>query len=202
MDADVSLVASPRRAEFTGQPAGNHPPLIRAAHWVTVALIVGAYTLAWSRHDGMPRDQAVRLLMLHRSVGVTIFLLTWVRLGVRARARLPDWPADMPAWQQFAAKASEWALYACLVAMPLLGLSASLLRGNLVLFGIAVPQLMAADRQLSRQILAAHGAVALALLGLIALHVAAALQHHFIRRDDVLLRMLPALRRGKATRRN
>ena len=63
-----------------------------------------------------------------------------------------------------------------------------------------VPDLLPVDRKLAHVAFEIHGIVALLLLGLIGMHVAAALYHHFVRKDDVLVGMLPALaRRGGAT---
>jgi cytochrome b561 len=131
--------------------------------------------------------------MLHRSTGVTIVLLTLVRLRVRSHAVLPEWPPDLPHWQRFVAWASEIGLYFFLLAQPAFGIIGSLLQGKVVLFGIPIPQLLPRNRALARDILEVHWGVGLCLLALIALHVAAALHHHFVRRDDVLMRMLPAM---------
>jgi cytochrome b561 len=83
-----------------------------------------------------------------------------------------------------------------LLLQPLLGLIASQLHGDHIeVFGLfALPVFMAPDRALSRQIFALHGTVALLLLAPIFMHACAALYHHFVRRDDVLRGMLPALR--------
>jgi cytochrome b561 len=86
-----------------------------------------------------------------------------------------------------------------LLAQPLLGIVGSLLRGNFVLFGILVPQLFPRDRVLAREILAVHHILGFCLLALIALHVVAALHHHFVRRDDILLRMLPRLHHPRSS---
>jgi cytochrome b561 len=175
-------------------PWDDHAPAIRMLHWVTVALVVAAYALAWSLRDGMPPAQADRLVMLHRSVGVTIALLTLVRIGVRARVGVPGLPSDLPSWQRAAARVSEAGLYAALLAQPALGIAASLLSGKLVLFGVPMPVPAAPDLAMARGVMGVHGLVALSLLGLIAVHAGAALQHHFIRGDQILVRMLPGLR--------
>ena len=174
-------------------PAATHAPAIKAAHWLTAVLIAFAYLLAFYMRSAESADQLAWYLMLHRSTGLVIAALTLARLGIRAHAALPAWPAGLPRWQQFAATASERALCLFLLAQPLLGIVGSLLRGNVVLFAIPVPQLFPRDRALAREILAVHHVLGFCLLGLIALHVAAALHHHFVRRDDILLRMLPRL---------
>jgi cytochrome b561 len=93
-----------------------------------------------------------------------------------------------------AAKGSEYALYALLLAQPILGLLQTNARGDRVdLFFLGqLPALIGQDRPLAWQLLAVHEIVGFLLLGLIALHISAALFHHFWRRDDTLAAMLPS----------
>ncbi len=178
---------------MTKPSAATHSPAIKTAHWLTAALIAFTYVLAFSIRSAQSAEQLAWSLMLHRSTGVAIVVLTLVRLRVRTHVALPAWPADLPRWQQIATTTSERALYHFLLVQPALGIAGSVLHGDVVLFGIPVPQLVPRDRLLAREILAMHRGVGLSLLALIAVHVAAALHHHFIRRDDILLRMLPRI---------
>jgi cytochrome b561 len=173
-----------------------YPRAMQAIHWTTVALLVCAYVAAWMIDGASSRDQAAWLVMLHRSFGVTILLITATRLVIRRRTRIPPLPADLPAVQRIAAKFSVVLLYGLLITQPLLGLIASLLHGDhVVLFGrIELPAQVPVDRPLAHQIFLLHGWTALLLLVLIGLHAAAALYHHFIRRDAVLAGMLPGAR--------
>jgi cytochrome b561 len=102
---------------------------------------------------------------------------------------------------RFAAQASEHALYALLLIQPIVGLLQTNAHGDRVnLFFLGqLPALIGRNRPLAKQLLEVHETVGLLLLGLIALHAAAALYHHFWRRDHTLDAMLPqALRRGVA----
>src|SRR6516165_11223286 len=107
----------------------------------------------------------------------------------------------MPQLMRFAAHWSEYAFYALLLIQPMLGLLHSNAHGdraNLFFLG-QLPALIGQDRLLARQLLQAHDVVGFLLLGLMALHASAALYHHFWRRDDTLVAMLPqAMRRGYA----
>jgi len=169
---------------------------MRAIHWGTLSLLVGIYTLAWSIDGAGSHDEAAWLIMMHRSFGLTVLLLTVSRLGWRQVTHVPALPDSVPGPQRIAAKAVVIALYLLLLLQPLLGLIASQLHGDHIeVFGLfALPVFMAPDRALSRQIFALHGTVALLLLAPIVMHACAALYHHFVRRDDVLRGMLPALR--------
>jgi cytochrome b561 len=176
---------------------GGHPCGIRVLHWLTAALLLFAYPLAWSVEAASSAEVAQRLLMLHRSLGVTILALTLARLAWRLSRPVPALPPDLPAWQRLAARANALGLYLLLLAQPALGLAASWFHGDrLVLFGIGLPMLAAPDRPLGRLLFRLHGTAAILLLALVAVHVAAALYHHFVRRDEVVSGMLLPVRRA------
>ncbi|MEM1371448.1 MAG: cytochrome b/b6 domain-containing protein, partial [Pseudomonadota bacterium] len=96
--------------------------------------------------------------------------------------------------QRFASTAGHWGLYALLIAVPLFGYAATSAFPALNVFGLFnLPALVGPDRSLSQLLFEYHHILAMALCGLIAVHASAALYHHFIRRDMVLVRMLPGL---------
>jgi cytochrome b561 len=168
-------------------------PVIRFLHWLTLVLVTAIFVLAFAIDLAASNERAVALTQLHRSFGLIIWVVTLGRLGWRQFSRFPNWPADMPQAMRFAAQWSEYALYALLLTQPILGLLQTNAHGDQVnLFFLGrLPALIGHDRLFAKQLLAAHEAVGLLLLGLIALHVAAALYHHFWRRDDTLDAMLP-----------
>ena len=177
-------------------------PVIRFLHWLTLFLVAAIFILAFSIDFASSREQAVALTQLHRSFGVTVWVVTLGRLVWRQFARFPNWPADMPQAMRFAAQWSEYALYALLLTQPILGLLHTNARGDRVnLFFLGqLPPIIGQNRPLAKQLLEVHEAVGLLLLGLIALHVSAALYHHFWRRDDTLDAMLPQGMRRRDTR--
>jgi cytochrome b561 len=176
-------------------------PVTRFLHWLTLFLVAAIFVLAFSIDFASSKEEAVALTQLHRSFGVTVWVVTLGRLVWRQFARFPNWPADMPQAMRFAAQWSEYALYALLLIQPILGLLHTNAHGdrvNLFLLG-QLPALIGEDRPLAKRLLEAHETVGLLLLGLIALHAAAALYHHFWRRDDTLEAMLPqGMRRRNA----
>ena len=165
----------------------------RFLHWLTLSLVATIFVLAVSIDYASSSAAAVALTQLHRSFGVTVFVVTLGRLVWRRFARFPNWPDDMPQAMRFAAQWSEYALYAFLLAQPILGLLQTNAHGDRVnLFFLGqLPALVRTDRPFARQLLAVHQTVGLLFLGLIALHAGAALFHHFWRRDDTLMAMLP-----------
>lgn len=173
---------------------------IRILHWLTLFLVAAIFVLAFSIDFASSRAEAVALTQLHRSFGLTLWAVTIGRLAWRQFARFPNWPADMPPAMRLAAQGSEYALYALLLIQPLLGLIYTNAHGDRVdLFLLGrLPALIGRDRPLAKQLLSAHETVGLVFLGLIALHAAAALYHHFWRRDDTLRAMLPQGRKHRA----
>jgi len=169
---------------------------MRTMHWATVALLLGGYSAVWAIGTAANAAEEAWLSMLHRSFGVTILALTVLRLAWRQRSPIPSLPADVPALQRFAARATAMALYGLLAAQPLLGLAGSMLHGDrIIVFGnFVIPAFLPLDPKLGRAVFEIHGWTALLLLALVGMHVSAALHHHFIRRDDVLAGMAPGLR--------
>ncbi|MGE0183486.1 MAG: cytochrome b [Parvularculaceae bacterium] len=178
-----------------------------AFHWLIAVMIVGQLAGGFYMHN-LPKEQAelkFTLYQMHKSFGVTILLLTFFRLAWRLGHRPPALPAAMAGWEKAAARAVHIGFYGLLVVTPLVGwfvVSSSPLAESVptYLFGIVpFPHLPlfdgVADREaLSHQIAEVHEYLAFAMIGLIGLHVAAALKHQFVNRDGVLSRMLPFVR--------
>ena len=97
-------------------------PVIRFLHWVTLFLIVAIFVLAFSVRFAISSEGARTLIELHRSFGMTVWVVTLGRLAWRQLSRFPNWPADMPQAMRFAAHWSEYALYALMLTQPILGL--------------------------------------------------------------------------------
>lgn len=165
-------------------------------HWATVVLVLGLFTTAiWhaQSHDDMLR---VLLLRIHRSLGVTVWTTTVLRLVWRkTNAKLPPFPDDMSRLHRVLVQISEYCLYALLVIQPTVGFSAMLTRGrSFTLFWGHVPPLIPHYPTVEAVLFSLHRAGAWALGLLITAHAVNALVHHFIIRDNTLARMAPVLR--------
>jgi cytochrome b561 len=164
-------------------------------HWTTFLVLTATFATAWLTRYADTREQVIGLVQLHRSLGLTTLCITACRLMWRFVARIPRLPEDLPRLQRLAARTNEYALYALLLLQPSLGFLHSNAAGEPVVYFLGtIPSLLAPDRVLARQLFMAHDFVAKILSGLIALHVVAALFHHFVRSDDVLRTMLPRRR--------
>lgn len=178
-----------------------------AIHWLTAIAIVSQFALGWWMISLRPPSPLhFSLYQWHKSIGITILALSVLRLTWRLLHRPPPLPESMPTWEKRAAKLSHATLYFLLVALPISGwavVSASPLNIPTVLYGILpLPHLPVlgdlpdkSEAQKSLKALHEIGGWILALL--LAGHVGAALRHHFLLRDDVLVRMLPRLRRSQ-----
>lgn len=173
--------------------AAKYGSIAQLFHWTIVVLVVTQFVLA-QRADALPRGVALlQTLALHKSIGITIFALAVLRLLWRWVNPVPPMPASSPRWQHLAARISHVALYALLLLMPLFGWLMSSARNFPVSwFGMAtLPDLIGPSEEAYDFFHEGHELLAKVLFVLALLHIAAALKHHFIDRDDVLLRMLP-----------
>jgi len=189
---DLALIQSTTR-DTGPAPSGRFDAFSIGLHWTSVLLIAGLFASAWSLGLASDGAAAASLLTLHRSLGVSLGLLAIVRLCWRlSLAVRPPLPASTPPAQRRAAAISEFALYVLLLFQPLTGLAQSVTRGRpFQLFVFEAPKLMPKDKGLTTFFHEVHELTALALLGLIGLHVAAALFHGLVRKDTVLQSMLP-----------
>ena len=174
-----------------GSDTSRFDPIVRTAHWLTLFLILGVYATALLMHR-LPVPLSLTL-QLHRSFGLTVWLVTVLRLTWRQFSRFPDWPANMSQAMRWAAKAMEYALYCLLLLQPILGLLHSNAHGARVkiFFLFQLPQLIERNHDLAEKLGTTHEIVASLLFALIVLHASAALFHHIILRDETLTRMLP-----------
>jgi superoxide oxidase len=167
-------------------------PVIKLLHWLTLALIIAVFALAFSI-DAVPTTSKQLFLQLHRSFGVTIWIVTLGRLIWRQFTRFPNWPATMSRPMRVVTNASEYALYALLLIQPVLGLIQTSAHGDRVklFFLVNLSPLTVPDPIFAKQVHEVHGMVGYGLLALIGMHAATGLYHHFWRRDDTLTAMLP-----------
>lgn len=159
-------------------------------HWLVALAIFAAFPLGVYMHELPLSPYKLRLYSYHKWIGVTIFLLVALRLGWRAGHRPPALP-PMPAWQRRAGAAVHGLLYLLMITIPLSGWLMSSAKGfPTVWFGILpLPDLVDKNRELGELLTTVHKGLNITLLALVVVHVAAALQHHFIERHPFLQRM-------------
>ena len=168
-------------------------PLI-ALHWLMLLLIVLVYACIELR-ELYPRGSEIRNAMKtwHYLLGLSVFILVWVRLVVRLASATPPIIPAPPRWQERVAHFSKFAIYGFMIAMPLLGwLILSAENESVTFLGLRLPALVGENKQLAEQIEETHELVGNIGYFLIGIHAAAALVHHYVQHDNALARMLPA----------
>lgn len=166
------------------RPATGYGVVARTLHWLMAALLI----LQWFTGE---YDDAFGGKALHFGLGLTLFALVLLRLGWRITHPAPPLPSPRR-WERALARAMHYAWYALMLALPASGILARQLEGRATgWFGVfEVPPMMAVDKGLAHTMEEAHEVMATIFLVLLALHVLAALKHHFVDRDDVLRGMI------------
>ena len=165
-------------------------------HWLMLLLLIGVYACI-DLTDLYPKHSAQReaLKAWHFMLGLTVLLLAAVRLIARASGPRPAIVPAMPIWQMRLAGLLHIALYALMIGAPLLGwLTLSAAGKPIPFFGQQLPPLLAANEALAHDLKEIHEALATIGYFLIAAHALAALFHHYMMRDNTLVRMLPRQR--------
>jgi len=175
-------------------------------HWLIALGIIANIALGLYFAD-LPRSDPDKffLTQTHKSIGLTILVLSLIRVAWRLMNPVPPLPASMSPLMRFAAHATHFLLYVLIIAIPLSGwllVSSSPLGLPTMYFGwFAWPELpyfsdlpRAAKKIWVRDFDTVHIYLAWSAIVLVTIHVVAALYHQFIRRDIVLGRMLPLAR--------
>ena len=165
----------------------------RTLHWLAALLIFTGVGLGLYMTDLELSPDKLRYYAWHKWLGITVFLLAAARLAWRAANPAPPLPGAMPAWQRWVAGAAHVLLYALMLAIPLSGWIYSSATGVSVAYLnlVDLPNLVPKDRELAKTLLLVHQSLNYLLAAVVTVHVAAALKHHFVDRDDILARMLP-----------
>jgi cytochrome b561 len=179
-------------------------------HWGIAALMLANILIAW-QFPLVHGPLRAAVFQIHKSIGITVLLLSVLRLAWRMLNPPPPFANTMRAWEKESSKIVERSFYFIMLALPLTGWalsSAADLHVPIALFGIVhwpdIPFIgtLPFDTKLGVYSLsvAAHHLLAKITYGLVALHVLAALRHQFIKRDLVLARMIPSLARPRPFR--
>ena len=174
--------------------AARYDRVASLLHWLIGIALLGQITFGFLLDDIAPRGTPARgsVINLHKSFGITLGVLIVLRLLWRLRHRPPAWPVSMPAWQQQAARLGHGALYVCMIVMPASGYIASnFSKHGVKFFGLALrpwgPDLPSVYDSFNLL----HVVTAWLFTALIAGHVAIALKHALLDRDDTLARIAP-----------
>ena len=171
-----------------------------ALHWILALALIGIFGFGLYMTSLPFSPTRLKYFNWHKWAGMTILILSALRILWRITHRPPALPAKMaqamPAWQHVAHHGVHHAMYALFFAVPLMGWIYSSAAGfPIVLFGVLpLPDLVGKSPELAEALKPWHGYLAYTLAALVVLHVAAVIKHQLIDRDGLLARMLP----GKA----
>ena len=173
-----------------------------ALHWLAAALILELIVHGWIMvHGPLGAATTFDLYQWHKSLGFTVLAITAARLAMRVAVAGPAAPASS-VWERRLAAFVQGLMIALTLAAIFAGwlvVSTSPLPIPTRFFNLfIIPDIAGPDAALFASAVLAHKLIAWAIAGLAALHVAGAFKHHFVDRDDVLVRMLPRLTGGSA----
>jgi len=160
-------------------------------HWLVALLIFVAFPLGLYMADLPFSPEKLKLFSYHKWIGVTVFTLAALRVAWRLTHTPPPLPASVADWQRRASAIVHGLLYLLILVVPISGWLMSSAKGvQTVWFGVLpLPDLIGKDKALGHLLAEVHETLNYAMLALVVLHLAAALQHHFIERQPFLQRM-------------
>ena len=167
----------------------------RCLHWILGLAIIGMIAYGWWMNHFPARADRFFYRSIHADIGYLVLLLTLIRLFWRSINPTPEMPGEMPRWLAIAARVNHWALYLVTILVAMFGWAMSGSRppdrNYASFFGwFNVPQFTSPDKVAAGAYEDRHILFAYVLLALIAIHLGAALWHHFVRRDRITARMI------------
>jgi cytochrome b561 len=168
----------------------------RLLHWLVAALVFAQIGLGWAAVSWRLSPTKLDLFVWHKSIGMLVLALTFARLAWRLANPAPALPPGMSPLERRAARASHLLLYLLMLLLPATGwiLTSAANVPFRIFWLVPLPAIAAPDESVADAAAAAHFVLFVALALLTLVHIAAALRHHFVHRDDVLLRMLRGTR--------
>lgn len=168
-------------------------PVSKLLHWLVALLIFGQFVLGWLAESWHMSPTKLDLFVWHKSIGILVLVLVLVRIAVRLLHGSPTLPADLPAWEVWSARGNQLLLYALMLALPLSGwiINSAANMPFRVFWWFEMPDLTGPDKGLASAAELWHLLLFIVLAVLVLIHIAAALNHHFRKGNDILERMLP-----------
>lgn len=176
-------------------------------HWLIAAAIIFQIILGWRMGEGPKGPATYALFQLHKSIGITILLLSLLRLAWKLINRSPPPPAGQPAWERTASQIVHWGFYVIMIGLPLTGwimVSASRVPIPTLLYGTVpwphlplLPELAEGAKHAWREAgEIGHGVLVKLTYLLLLLHLGAVAKHQILDRDEVFGHMAAGAKPG------
>ena len=186
-------------AAMAGEEAARYTRVAIFLHWLIAALLIGNIALGLT-YDSFGKAATPWTMFFHKATGLSVLALTLARLAWRLTHRPPAFDAVLKAWERFLAGFIHWLFYLMLLAIPLTGWLLSSSSGRATsFFGLfEVPPLPVSRSDDTHDLLEdLHEWLGKGMIGLVLLHVAGALKHHFGGHRHLMGRIAPWLYRGR-----
>jgi cytochrome b561 len=188
----------PRQNQQPSAPGTAYSPMARSFHWVTVVFVMALVILGEAMTYRSKKDiwdgLTNGLYSAHKLLGFTLLWIIVARLLYRLTQGAPADEPTLEPWQKIASHVTHWSLYGLLLLIPVIGWRGASQYPALEIFGLfSLPSIATVNQAASSTTFFWHETLGKAMALLIAVHVGAALFHHFVRKDGVLRRMLPNL---------
>lgn len=174
----------------------QYTSVAKTLHWIIALMIIVQIPAGIVMHNLAFSDTKFLMYQMHKSFGLVVLMLSLFRLYWRLTHKVPPLPDGMKGWEKAAARFTHVAFYALIIGIPLTGwlmVSASTTGiPTKLFFVLPVPHFpVPVSEALEATFAGLHELLAKATIGLIVLHIGAAMKHHFVERDRTLLRMVP-----------
>ena len=204
-ESTVETASVAGRTRYT--PPSRYTTVAIILHWLIAAAIIFQIILGWRMGDGPKGPTTYAIFQLHKSIGITILLLSVGRLAWRLTHRPPPHPVGQPRWETIASQVVHVAFYVIMIGLPVTGwiiVSTSRLPIPTVLFGAIpwphlpfLPELAAGPKHLWNQVgELGHGLLVKTTYLLLALHLGAVAKHQILDRDAVFGHMAAGAKPG------
>lgn len=166
--------------------------LARSMHWLVALLLIAQVILGKVAEEYRLSPTKLDLFVWHKSIGITILALVVIRLGWRLANPTPALPGGLPPWERLAARLSHGLLYVLMLLLPLSGwvINSAANIPFKVYWLWELPDITGRDRAVKELAESVHETAVYLLVGLVLLHISAALYHHFRHRNNILRRMI------------
>lgn len=174
--------------------ASHYGIITKLFHWsIALLILLQVYLVYWKRFMLPEKSPMANFYIngLHKPIGAVILLIAILAVAWHVNSQKPEYPLSMPSWEKRIALFVQGVLYLGLFAMPISGLLMSTAAGYPPsFFGLfQFPQFIAKNDAIAHFFFNVHMVTSYIVIALVAIHVLAALKHHFINRDDILKRM-------------